>query len=113
MSSAQDQHSMVKVIYILYLVAIVTGGLTAIVGVVLAYAHEGAADEPMRDHFRFQIRTFWMALLYSFVCGATTIFLVGILFWLLLVIWMAVRCGKGLSAIGNNQPPADITTWWM
>lgn len=113
MSQEQDQQSMVKVIYVLYLVSLVTGGLTAIIGVVLAYVYHGTAEEPMQDHFRFQIRTFWMGLLYAFIAGATIPVLIGFLFTLLLYIWMIVRCAKGLSTIGRNQPPADITTWWI
>lgn len=113
MSEAQDQQSIVKVVYSLYLVSLVTGGLTAIVGVALAYIYQGRSDEPMQDHFRFQIRTFWMALLYSFICGATIPILIGFVFTVILFIWMIARCIKGLNAIGRNEPPADITTWWL
>jgi uncharacterized membrane protein len=113
MSESQDQQSIVKVVYILYLVSLVTGGLTAIVGVVLAYFYQGSSDEPMQDHFRFQIRTFWMALLYSFICGATIPVLIGFVFTIVLLVWMIVRCIKGLNAIGRNEAPADIMTWWF
>lgn len=111
--NAQDQQNIVKAVYILYLLSLVTGGLTAIVGAVLAYVYHGAAEEPMRDHFQFQIRTFWMALLYSFVCAATIPILIGFLFWLVLMIWMIVRCAKGLSAIGRHEAPQNILTWWL
>ena len=113
MSDARDQQSMVKVVYVLYLVALVTGGLTAVAGVVLAYLHQGSADEPMQDHFRFQIRTFWMGLLYSFIAGATIPVLIGFLFTVMLFVWMIVRCARGLSAIGRNEAPADVMTWWV
>lgn len=113
MSESQDQQSIVKVVYILYLVSLVTGGITAIVGVVLAYFYQDSSDEPMQDHFRFQIRTFWMALLYSFICGATIPVLIGFAFTIILFVWMIVRCIKGLNAIGRNEAPADIMTWWF
>lgn len=113
MSEAQDQKSIVKVVYILYLVSLVTGGLTAIAGVALAYFYQDSSDEPMRDHFRFQIRTFWMALLYSFICGATIPVLIGFVFTIILFVWMFARCLKGLNAIGRSEAPADITTWWL
>ncbi|MBQ0754042.1 MAG: hypothetical protein KBT87_09330 [Gammaproteobacteria bacterium] len=113
MSATEDQQNIAKVIYILYLVSLVTGGVTAIVGVVLAYFYQDSSDEPMKDHFRFQIRTFWMALLYSFICGATIPVLIGFVFTVVLFIWMIARCVKGLNAIGRNEAPADITTWWF
>jgi len=112
MSDITDQQGMVKAVYVLYLVSLVTGGLTAIIGVVLAYIYYGNAAQPMQDHFRFQIRTFWMALLYSFICGITIPVLVGLVFSVLLFIWMIVRCAKGLNAIGRNEAPANLTGWW-
>ena len=113
MSEIDDQKGVVKAVYILYLVSLVTGGLTAIIGVVLAYVYQPAAGQPMQDHFRFQIRTFWMALLYSFICGLTIPVLIGFLFTLVLFVWMIVRCVKGLNAIGRDQAPADLTSWWL
>ena len=113
MSNTQDQQSMVKVVYVLYLVSIMTGGLTALIGAVIAYVYYSGADEPMRDHFQFQIRTFWMGLLYTIICGATIPVLIGFLLSVLLVIWILVRCGKGLSAMGKQLPPDDVMTWWL
>ena len=113
MTETADQQGMVKAVYALYLVSLVTGGLTALIGVVLAYVYYGNAGQPMQDHFRFQIRTFWMGLLYSFICGITIPVLIGFLFSVVLLVWVIVRCAKGLSAMGRNEAPANLTTWWF
>ncbi len=52
------------VIYALYLASIITGGLTALVGVVIAYVYQGKGPEWLDRHYRYQIRTFWIGLLY-------------------------------------------------
>ena len=51
------------IVYILYLAAYLTG-LTAVIGVIIAHIKIGDADELTRSHYQFQIRTFWIGLLY-------------------------------------------------
>ena len=63
------------VIYILYLVGFVIG-ITAIVGIVMAYLNRGKAGGFVESHYTWQIRTFWIALLASFV--SALLFIVGI-----------------------------------
>lgn len=103
--------SLARVVYVLHLVGLITGGLTAIVGVIIAHLNAGDASPPLREHFRFQYRTFWIGLLYWFIAGITTLALIGWLLMVVITIWWIVRCARGLSALNRNQPPGKIDTW--
>ena len=59
------------VVYVLYLLGYITG-ITAIIGVIIAYLQAGSANPLMKSHYTFQIRTFVIGLIY---------FLVGLLFF--------------------------------
>ena len=58
---------MVFAVYILYLVGIVVW-LTDFIAVVLAYVGRGAAQDWLKSHYAFQIRTFWIGLLVVVIC---------------------------------------------
>src|SRR5215468_2312868 len=51
------------IIYILYFVSYFTG-ITALIGVIIAHVQIPSADPLLNTHYRFQIRTFWIGLLY-------------------------------------------------
>ena len=99
------------IVYILYFVSYVIG-ITAIVGVIIAHVQIGSTADPMlRSHYQWQIRTFWIGLLY-FVIGVVLCFvLVGILVLLFWFIWTLVRNVKGLLALNENKPIANPTSW--
>ena len=98
------------VVYILYFASYVVG-ITAVVGVVIAHVQIGAADPMLRTHYQWQIRTFWIGLLY-FVIGVVLCFvLIGILVLLFWFIWTLVRTVRGLLALNENRPIANPTSW--
>ncbi len=99
-----------KVIYILYLVGIVVG-ITALVGVIMAYVKKSEAPEWVQTHYRFQIRTFWIWVLYSIAGGITTPFVVGYLILLFVLVWIVVRCVKGMSWAEKGEPVQNVETW--
>lgn len=107
---AAQSDSTAKIVYILYLVALVSG-VTALIGVIMAYVNVGEAPEPLRTHYRFQIRTFWIALLYCIVSGLLTIVAIGALLFVLVAVWYVVRCAKGLQYLGRGQPYPNAATW--
>ena len=107
---AVQTDSTATIVYILYLVSLVSG-VTALVGVIMAYVNVGDASEPFRTHYRVQIRTFWIGLLYTVACGALTCFVVGAFLFLLVVVWLVVRCAKGLQYLGRGEPYPNAGTW--
>lgn len=97
-------------VYILYLVGLIVP-LTPVVGVIMAYANAGDASEGLRTHYRFQIRTFWIGLLYALIGALTFIVIIGA-FWLCFVtVWWIVRCVKGMQAIANGAPYEQPESW--
>jgi len=99
-----------KVIYILYLLSLVLG-VTALVGVIMAYVNVGDAPEPLKSHYRFQIRTFWIGLLYGCFGLLLTLVAVGVIVLLFFVVWLIVRCVKGLKALDRREPYPNVQTW--
>jgi uncharacterized membrane protein len=98
------------VVYILYFAAYFTG-LTGLIGVIIAHVQVDSADELLRTHYRFQIRTFWIGLLYL-VVGTILLFVVigiAVLFWWF--VWSLVRNVKGVLALNENRPIANPTSW--
>jgi uncharacterized membrane protein len=102
-----------KVVYVLYLLSLVTLHLTSLIAVIVAYVYQGDAPEALRTHYRFQIRTFWIGLLYFIVSLILVpLFGVGALGFLLVTIWVIVRCVKGLMWMDRTQPVPNPATWW-
>lgn len=99
-----------KLVYILYLASLVFG-ITGLIGVIMAYINRNDAPEWLQQHYRFQIRTFWIGLVYALVGFLLTFVLVGFLILLFYLIWMIVRCVKGMKALEQKQPPANVTGW--
>ena len=109
-ASAGDSSGTAKIIYILYLVNIVVP-FTGLVGVVMAYMNQAAASETLQTHYRFQIRTFWIGVLYIFIGALLTLVLIGYLIILFYIVWLIIRCIKGMQALDQGQPVANPTTW--
>jgi uncharacterized membrane protein len=98
------------IVYILYLAGFLTG-ITPIIGVIIAYIQSDTADPIARSHFQFQIRTFWILLLYV-VAGLVLIVVgVGVLILLWSLVWSIVRNIKGILALNENKPIADPQSW--
>ena len=109
-SPAADGSGNAKIVYFLYLGAVVFGVL-AIVGVIMVYVSRNNAAAWAADHYRFQIRTFWIGLLYGAIGLATTFIFVGWLVLLAALIWWIVRSVKGLQYLGQSEPYPKVTSW--
>jgi uncharacterized membrane protein len=99
-----------NLIYILYLASLVVG-ITSLIGVVMAYVYQGAAPLWVQTHYRFQIRTFWIGLLYGLIGAATAWIGVGFLIILFTVVWYIVRCVKGMQRVNLGLPYDNAGTW--
>ncbi|MBX3508968.1 DUF4870 family protein [Parvibaculum sp.] len=99
-----------KLVYILYFVS-VAAGITAIAGVIVAYLKRGEATATAASHFTFQIRTFWIGLLFGVVSALTLIIGIGFLLGFATLIWFLVRAIKGFMLALDGKPIADPETW--
>jgi uncharacterized membrane protein len=101
----------VKLVYGLYLVSILVG-LTILVGLVMAYVNRGqVAGSWVESHYTYQIRTFWIGLLYSLLSVLLMIIGIGFLLIFAVLIWGFVRCIKGLQWAGAGMPVPRPKSW--
>jgi uncharacterized membrane protein len=105
-----SSESIARIVYVLYLASLLLG-VTSLIGVVMAYVNAGAAPRGLDTHYRFLIRTFWIGLLYAFVGFALSFVVVGFAVLLFALVWLVVRCVKGLKLLGEKQPIPDPATW--
>jgi uncharacterized membrane protein len=99
-----------KIIYILYLVGLAFF-LTSIVGVVMAYINQDDGPDWLRAHYRYQIRTFWISLLYGFVSFLLCFIIIGFILIPVVLVWWIVRCVKGLKYLDQQASVPDPAGW--
>jgi len=102
--------STAKIIYILYLIGVIFG-LTGVIGVVMAYVNRNDAADWLKSHYQFQIRTFWIGALWLLIGGLLSIVLIGYLVILFWVVWLIIRCIKGMKSLDLKQPHPNPTSW--
>ena len=105
-----DDRGLAFAVYILYLLSYLTG-ITALIGVIIAYLQAGSSDSAMKSHYTFQIRTFWIGLLYLFGGVVLLHLAVGALVLLWWFVWSLVRNTKGLLALNRNEAIANPESW--
>ena len=116
-----EDKTMPAVVYALYLLGFATGGLTAIVGIIIAHAQQGTAGPMMRTHYTFLIRTFWLGLILAIVGGVVggilfaigallSVILIGFpimalagLIWAVAAVWFAIRCIVGVVYLSRGE----------
>ncbi|SHM37659.1 DUF4870 family protein [Vreelandella subglaciescola] len=108
-SQAPDT-TMAIVVYALYLASFVVG-FTSIIGVVIAYMYRGNGPAWLDEHYRYQIRTFWIGLLYATVTIFLAFVLIGLPLMLVLAVWFIVRCVKGFKGLQEKRAPHNVDSW--
>jgi uncharacterized membrane protein len=104
-------HAFSAVMGVISSAAVVTAFLTgwpSILAVILNYARRDAVRGTyLESHFRWQIRTFWFALLWVVVATLLFITILGIpIAWLIIIltgIWVLYRIGRGWLALNDGQ----------
>ena len=85
--------------------------IPALIGVIIAYVKMDDAEPVLRSHYQFQVRTFWIGLLYNAIGIPLSFVLIGfpILAWWL--IWSLIRIVKGVLLATEHKPVANPTSW--
>jgi len=104
-------HAFSAVMGVISSAAVVTAFLTgwpSILAVVLNYARRSDVRGTfLESHFRWQIRTFWYALLWLLAAMFLVVTIVGIPFaWLIIVVtgvWVLYRIGRGWLALNDER----------
>jgi uncharacterized membrane protein len=116
--------TMTHIIYGLHALAILIGltsavtvvgafvfGLPSIVAVILNYVNQPSVRGTfLESHFRWQIRTFWFALLWIAIGVLLVITIVGILVaWAVFIgagVWVIYRIARGWLTLQDSKPMA-------
>ncbi|MBA4211056.1 MAG: hypothetical protein C0454_16145 [Parvibaculum sp.] len=99
-----------KLVYILYFISVVVG-ITAVAGVIVAYLKRNGAPAIAASHYTFQIRTFWIGLLFAVISAVTAVIGIGVLLAIATLVWYLVRAIKGFMLSLDGKPIADPETW--
>jgi len=102
--------TMPMVVYALYLASFVVG-FTSVIGVVIAYVYRGKGPAWLDEHYRYQIRTFWIGLLYATIASILVLVAIGIPLLIALAVWLIVRCVKGFRGLQEKRAPDNADTW--
>jgi uncharacterized membrane protein len=106
----QNSQNTAKIVYLLFLANILVPFLS-LIGVVVAYVNRSDAPVWLQSHYQFQIRTFWIGLLYFFVGILLATVLIGYLVLIFWLVWLIIRCVKGLKYLSQQQPHPHPTSW--
>ncbi len=98
------------IIGLLFAASYVTG-ITAIIGVVLAYVWKGESHLPWEGtHYTYLIRTFWIGVVASVLGVITLLIGVGFLILLAVGVWGLVRTVMSLINAQKREPMKDPET---
>ena len=127
MNYSVDQDSnrtLTLVLYVLYIIAIFSAGLLAVIALVINYIkRDDVRGSIFESHFTWQIRSFWWYLFWNIIAFAPFIFLfftgenvnafagvaIGATTFCLVVvgvswIWIVYRAIAGIIRLNDNQP---------
>jgi uncharacterized membrane protein len=114
--------SLTYIIYALHLFSAIVGllssafvltafltGWPSIIAVILNYVKRGEVTGTyLESHFRWQIRTFWFAVIWMLFASLLVFTVIGIPFALIIFIatgiWVLYRIIRGLSRLNKNLP---------
>jgi uncharacterized membrane protein len=97
-------------VYLLYGGGYFTG-ISALIGVIIAHVKVDDADPVLRSHYRFQIRTFWIGLLYLSIGIPLSLVLVGIPILVWWLVWSLIRIVKGIMSLNEHKPIVNPRSW--
>ena len=117
---ATEDRAMPAVVYALYILGLFHG-LTLFIGLIMAYVLRGGAGPVMASHYTWQIRTFWISLIWAIV--GLGIMFVGIPLSFILIgipvmivggiiaggawLWAMIRCIVGAVRLAEGAPVAN------
>ena len=97
-------------IYVLYGLSYFTL-FPALAGLIIAYVKLGDCHPVMQSHYRFQIRTFWIGVLYVVTAIPLCFVLIGFPLLIWWTIWSFVRIIKGFLLALEREPIANPRSW--
>ena len=96
-------------LYILYLLAAPTLGVSAVAAIFLNYIKVHQTEDTIYEHhFRWQIKTFWVGLMGLLTGLITIFFAIGLVILGLISIWVVYRVVWGMYRLSKNKSTYTI-----
>lgn len=100
-----SMRKLTHILYALYAIFWLTGGITALVAVIINYVkRDDVKDTPYASHFTWQIRSFWWSVVWGVIGMALSWVLVGFVVLGVLFVWMLYRIVKGWLYLNDGKP---------
>jgi uncharacterized membrane protein len=104
MADEKSLKTLTMVVYALQAIGFING-ITWIVAVIIDYVKlDEVKGTWLESHFRWQMRTFWWALLWGIVGLVLFLVLIGYLIWVAAGIWVIYRIVKGWLYLNDAKP---------
>ncbi|ANF61699.1 hypothetical protein A6041_05080 [[Haemophilus] ducreyi] len=112
-SDDDAKRKMMYLIYALFGLGIIFGGIPTIAGVILAYIKRDKMIGTLYyDHLRFLIKTFWGTVILCGLGFLLTIVFIGVFLIWAVGIWYIFRIIYGAARFFDNKPVTP-TGWFM
>ena len=105
-----SDNGLAVIVYVLYCVGYFTV-ISALIGVIIAHVKVHDTDPVLRSHYQFQIRTFWIGLLYLAIGFLLCIVLIGLLILAWWFLWSLIRIVKGIISVNEYKPIVNPRSW--
>lgn len=107
---SEPGRNLAVLVYILQALSFFLGGITGLVGVIINYVKlDDVRHTWIEPHFRWQIRTFWIGLLWTVIGIITTPLIIGWFVLLGISIWVIYRIVKGALALNEGKSPDSVS----
>ncbi|WP_415249679.1 DUF4870 family protein [Sulfurimonas sp.] len=110
MSENQTSTTTAKIIYIVLMVGLLVPFI-GIIALIVAYVNKGDGPLWLDENYRYQIRTFWIGVLYFALSYILTFIFIGFITFAITFVWYVIRCAKGLKALNIKKEPANVSSW--
>lgn len=104
MNNSVNKKNIIKIIYLLYMISIVLGGIPLIIGFIMAIFSKEGADSIENSHFKNQMSLFLKIAIVGIIGVFTTPIFIGFVILFVLCIWTIYKSFKGISLLDQNQP---------
>ena len=111
-TTKNNSSSIAKVNYILQIISTIIG-VTGIIAVVIAYINKEDSEDWLQTHYRFQIRTFWIGVLYITLGLFLLQVVIGVFILIFTFFWLVIRCAKGLKQLEKSEPVKNVESWFF
>ncbi|ESQ88593.1 hypothetical protein ABAC460_14980 [Asticcacaulis sp. AC460] len=116
-----DGRGMAMLVYALLFFMALTIGLTGVVAlIIVTFADSDKTPDWIKSHYQFQVRTFWMGIVPTFLTFFLSQFLVRTyqvqpiyMFFVVMPIlaWVAGRCAMGFNHLLYGRPYPNPKAW--